>query len=458
MDAPRVRYATTSDGHAIAYAVSGAGPLLISIPAPPDNHIGFEWEQLDRRATVEAASRFRSVVRFDHRGTGMSDRDADDVSLAARVRDMEAVADAAGVEPLAILTGGHGVQVAVAYAVAHPERVTHLVAVNPFIIGHEFLPPEMLMMWRGILRTDFRMFTEAIGGQTFGWGNEEASRYGEYFRSCVSHEMAVRIYDDMVEIDLAELLPRVTTPTLVIRTQESGMSNPAAARRFAALIPGAKMAFATGRPVEGATPEILAQAGAFLGEDWEVPVEALIPAPAAARTPELSGLRIILFTDLEGHTAMMSRLGDAAGRNVLREHERITREALDAHGGSEVKTMGDGFLASFGSAQRALECASRMQRAFAAWRPAGVPEASEPLLRVRIGINAGEPIAEDDDLFGHSVIIAARVAGQATGGEILVANVVRELVAGKGFLLSDRGPLAMKGLDEPVRVWQLKWD
>ena len=457
MDAPRIRYATTNDGHAIAYAVSGSGPPLISVPAPPDNHIGLEWDQPDRRAPIEAMGRFRSVVRFDGRGTGLSDREADDLSLAARVRDMEAVVQALGSPRFAVLTGGHGAQVAAAYAVAHPELVTHLVLVNPFVTGEEFLPPDILMMWRGILRTDFRMFTEALGAETFGWGKEEGTRFGEYFRNCVSAEMAGRIYDEMSAIDLTGTLPLVQTPTLIIRTQESGMSNPAAARRFAALIPGAKMAFAAGRPVEGATPEILTQAGEFLGEDWSAPA----PAPAAAPRPRLreqSGLRIILFTDLEGHTEMMSRLGDAAGRGVLREHERITREALLEHGGSEVKTLGDGFLASFGSAQHALESAAQMQRAFAAWRPEGSPESGQQPLRVRIGINAGEPILEDDDLFGHSVIAAARVAAQAEGGEILVTNVVRELVAGKGFLLSDRGPLALKGLDEPVRVWQLKWD
>jgi len=148
---------------------------------------------------------------------------------------------------------------------------------------------------------------------------------------------------------------------------------------------------------------------------------------------------------------MMQRLGDERGR-VLREHERITRAALDAHGGVEVKTMGDGFLGAFSSAVRAVECAAALQRAFAAHAESG----GEPL-RLRVGINAGEPIAEDDDLFGAAVILASRIAAQARGGEVLVADVVRQLVAGKSFLFAERGATNLAGFPEPVRTWELLW-
>src|SRR5690606_17200333 len=111
-----------------------------------------------------------------------------------------------------------------------------------------------------------------------------------------------------------------------------------------------------------------------------------------------TAFRTILFTDIERHGELMRTLGDTAARQVLREHERITREALRQHGGSEIKSMGDGFLASFGSAQRALECAAALQRALAE-SDLGLSESSPMTrgLRVRVGINAGEPIAEDDD-------------------------------------------------------------
>ena len=183
----------------------------------------------------------------------------------------------------------------------------------------------------------------------------------------------------------------------------------------------------------------------------------------------------ILFTDIEGSTALTERLGDATAREILRQHERITREALKTHGGSEIKTTGDGFMAAFASATKALECAIAIQNATvraqqhregsryrdapsdvaAPLRPDGEPH-PEPI-RVRIGLNAGEPIAEDEDLFGTAVIVAARIAAEARGGEILVSDVVRQLVAGKGFLFNDRGEHVLKGFEDPVRVFEVQW-
>ncbi len=160
----------------------------------------------------------------------------------------------------------------------------------------------------------------------------------------------------------------------------------------------------------------------------------------------------ILFTDVEGSTALTQRLGDAKARELLREHERIVREALKGHSGSEVKTMGDGFMASFSSATKALECAIAMQRVFAERN-----ESAEEPIMVRVGLNAGEPIAEDDDLFGTAVNEAARITAAANGGEILVANVVRELAKGKDFLFADRGETSLRGFEDPVRLFEVRW-
>jgi class 3 adenylate cyclase len=172
---------------------------------------------------------------------------------------------------------------------------------------------------------------------------------------------------------------------------------------------------------------------------------------------------------------MMRRLGDEKGREVLREHERITREVLKAHGGTEVKTMGDGFMASFGSVTKAVECAVALQRAMeehnrgvGAQQLAGASSSAYDVarvaapLRVRIGLNAGEPIEEEGpdgraDLFGSTVILASRIAGKAEGGEILASLAVRELCSGKGFLFADRGDFVAKGFEEPVRVFEVRW-
>ena len=176
-----------------------------------------------------------------------------------------------------------------------------------------------------------------------------------------------------------------------------------------------------------------------------------------ASSPTLRRCLWGLSTDVEGSTALTGRLGDDGARDLLREHERITRDALAAHGGSEVKTMGDGFMMSFGSATKALECAIALQKAFTEHN-----ESTGEPINVRIGLNAGEPIAEDDpdgrgDLFGTAVNMAARIAVKAEGGEILVSNVVRELVAGKKFLFNDRGETEVRGFEGPVRLYEVSW-
>ena len=124
--------------------------------------------------------------------------------------------------------------------------------------------------------------------------------------------------------------------------------------------------------------------------------------------------------------------------------------------------MGDGFMASFTSATRALECAIAIQRAFAEHNESLLRQAqdthTEPVeVHVRVGLNAGEPIAEDEDLFGTAVILAARIAAKAEGDEILASDVVRQLVAGKGFLFSDRGDVVLRGFEDPVRLYEVRW-
>ena len=161
----------------------------------------------------------------------------------------------------------------------------------------------------------------------------------------------------------------------------------------------------------------------------------------------------IAFTDIEGSTALTQRLGDAKAQELLNDHNRIVRDALRAHGGSEVKHTGDGIMASFHSASHAIEWAVRVQRAVAA-RAEALPEAP---LRVRVGLNAGEPVVEARDLFGTSVQLASRICDKADAGQVLVSNVVRELAAGKGFLFSDIGAVEAKGFEEPVRLYEVRW-
>jgi class 3 adenylate cyclase len=217
------------------------------------------------------------------------------------------------------------------------------------------------------------------------------------------------------------------------------------ARHLAARIPDARFVLLEGT-----------QAAPYLGDSGAVihAIDEFLGSPKTeAREAQAAPFRTVLFTDVVGHTEMMRRLCDGAGREVLREHERITRETLKANGGTEVKTMGDGFMASFASVVKGVECAIALQQAFDAQNQ----ESGTENLSVRVGLNAGEPIEDEGDLFGSTVILAARIAGAAEGGEILASNVVRELCSGKPFLFADRGEHAMKGFDEAVRVYEVSW-
>jgi class 3 adenylate cyclase len=281
-----------------------------------------------------------------------------------------------------------------------------------------------------------------------GWAEgEQASRIASFIRDSTTPEALQLLLKSVGEFDVTALLPLVTPATLVLHRRQVPLPDVGLARGLASRIPDARLAVLEGDsifPMMGDTDAVFRAIDEFLGEGEE--------AAAGAEPPEAGAFRTVLFTDVEGSTAFTQRLGDAKARELLREHERIVREALKAHGGSEVKTMGDGFMASFSSATKALECAIAMQRAFAERNES----AEEPIL-VRVGLNAGEPIAEDEDLFGTAVNLAARVAAKAEGGQILTSDTVRGLVAGKKFLFSDRGETAIRGFEDPVKLYELSW-
>lgn len=163
-------------------------------------------------------------------------------------------------------------------------------------------------------------------------------------------------------------------------------------------------------------------------------------------------LRTILFTDIEEFTDLTRRLGDERAFDVRSEHDAIIRSAVDAAGGSLVKSTGDGMLACFQSVAKALECAIAIQRGVAS-----VVASTEAPIRVRAGLAAGEPVATGDDLFGLAVNLASRVCDACEPGAILVTSAVRELAAGKGFNWDDAGEHSFKGFDEPQRVYRLRW-
>lgn len=443
----RIRYCTTSDGVTVAYASVGEGPPVVYATGWP-THLEMEWETPSSRSFLEDLAQGCTTIRYDMRGTGLSDRDVADFSLDALTKDLEAVVDHAKLERFALVSlGVLAGPVAMTFAAAHPERVTRLVLSTPFVRGSELTTQE-----RQRAMIDY---ADEFGLPLFEFLDQPdadlaAQRDAQRRQQAAApRKVQAALLRTLFAIDVGGVLDRLTMPTLVFHGRTDRIVPFALGREIASRLPQAEFV-----PIKGMTTAAWAQSDVLVPE-----IRRFLELKSAARaTPAApaSGALTILFTDVAGSTALTQRLGDARARDVLREHERITREALKTHGGTEVKTMGDGFMASFSSAAKALECAIAMQKAFADYNAQVGAQHAAPL-HIRIGLNAGEPIAEERDLFGTTVQLAARICAQAEPGQILASNVVRELVAGKGFLFSDRGETALRGFEDPVRLYEVRW-
>ena len=442
-----MQYATTRDGVRIAFGVAGRGPWIVRAPGIPFTHCQLEWEEGSDFFDQLTAN--WSVVQFDPRGTGLSDRNAEDFSLEARMLDLEAVVDKLGLDTFALHGIGWNGPLAVTYALRHPERVSHLILDDSQARTADFMNvPEVRALDQ--LVEEWESFLEHMVFTFFGLGREQARPQLEYMRACVTQDVARRIFAAVQQDDVTDLLPRLSLPTLIVQHGGASKQNIEAARDMAARIPDARLVM-----LEGLAQDDMTKIVRAIGELMGTEIEIAPRLPEAAHGPA-AGVRTILFTDVVEHTGMMRRLGDEAGRAVLREHEELTRNALKRHGGDEVKTMGDGFMASFTSVTAAVECAVALQRAIEE-RNSNLDTGSGERVQVRIGLNAGEPIAEGGDFFGAAVIMAARIAGHAAGGEILASDVVRGLCAGKGFLFADRGESVLRGFEDSVHLYEVRW-
>ena len=167
------------------------------------------------------------------------------------------------------------------------------------------------------------------------------------------------------------------------------------------------------------------------------------------------GTVTLMFSDMQGFTPMTERLGDLKARDVIRAHNRIVRASLAAHGGYEVELYGDGFLLAFESARQAVLCAVAMQRDLARYSE----EHAEEPIRIRIGIHTGEVLRDADKFFGRTVILAARIAAQAEGGQILVSSLLKQLTESVGDVrFGDEREVSLKGISEAQTLVDVHWE
>ncbi|OGO52404.1 MAG: hypothetical protein A2148_05765 [Chloroflexi bacterium RBG_16_68_14] len=444
----QIRFCTTSDGVRIAYAVTGSGYPLVWLPGWL-SHAEIDWDIPILGERYHELTKDFMLLRIDKRGTGLSARRLGDYSREAWVRDVEAVVEHAKLKRFALAGYSEGGPIGVEYAVRHPRKVSHLITMGTGVLTGELAPEreELLAALVTIIRTNWGSAVKIMSDFFLGEDAplEDQQMFAAYQRqSADAEDAAAMLSVAPIVYDIAHLAPKVRVPTLVIHARGDRAMPIELGQRLAALIPGAAF-----KSVEGQHVPDRKQSA-----QMEAAIREFVLGTAASSASEApaapGGLVTILFTDIEGSTALTQRLGDAGAQELLRTHNTIVRDALKAHSGSEIKHTGDGIMASFPSASRALACAIAIQKAVEG-HSVGAP------LQVHIGLNAGEPVAEEQDLFGTAVQLARRICDKAEGSEILASDVVRQLAAGKGFLFSDRGEAALRGFEDPVRLYELRW-
>jgi class 3 adenylate cyclase len=439
MSEREIRYCTTEEGVRIAYCLEGEGPPLLALP--------FFVEAFSRdhyfppyRDFMKALSAGRTLIRLDWQNSGLSQRGVSTPGLAMAVSVVKAVVDNAGLTDVDVWASTVSGPIAIEFCVRHANVVRHLVLYGTFATPSDFMPLPAVEAIAHLAGTNWPLAAQAIADMT---GRrefpDESAKMADWYLESISADDAEAALRQGVTLDVGERLRDVRTPTLILHRVQDPTFPFACAEKLAEAIPNARLVPLDGKGhlfAYGDYQPIIRAVHEFLGD----------PGPKPDRANKVL---TVLFTDIVDHASMMQRLGDAKGRDVLREHERITRDLLKQHGGAEVKTMGDGFMASFGSVTKAMDCAIALQRAFDAHE-------GEPL-QVRVGLNAGEPIEEDGDLFGSTVIMASRIAAKAGAGEILIPEPLHHLLTGKSYLYDDRGETMLKGFEDAVRLYEVRW-
>jgi class 3 adenylate cyclase/pimeloyl-ACP methyl ester carboxylesterase len=431
---PTTRYAT-SDGASIAYHVAGEGGLDLLFVTGWITQIEHLWEAPANRRFLERLTTFGRLIMFDSRGTGLSERVIDGYSVEQEARDAIAVLDAAGSERAAVVTYAQGGLVGALLAADYPERIGALI------------------MYASVARTswapdyDWAMKAEereALAERNLAaWGEENSEAMSAWAPSMVddptlvawfarmqrlaaSPGEALVISRAMVDADVREALPRVRVPTLIMHRPKELVWDVRHSRYLADNIPGARYVELEGIdsfPFVGDSDAIIEEIEEFL--------------TGGRKGGELArALLTVMFTDICDATARASEIGDGRWRDLLAKHDEDVRKQLARFEGHEVKTVGDGFLATFqGPPSRALRCALAITSA-----------ADELGVQVRVGIHTGECELIGDDVGGMAVHIASRVSGLAGPSEVLVSGTVFGTVVGGPFSFEDRGFHALKGV------------
>ncbi len=429
MATPVTRYAKSGDVH-VAYQVFGSGPIdLVFVPGFV-SHIENYWDHPDLARWLLRLGSFARVIMFDKRGTGLSDRVSEVPSLDLRMDDVRAVMDAAGIERAALLGISEGGPLAILFAATYPQRCREMVLYGTFARS-SWITAELLQAY-------LRYTDQAWGsGRSLPmWAPSRQNDttlqqwWGRFERLCASPAAAMAVVRMVSQIDISDILSSVHVPTLVIHCTGDTLINVEHGRFLAEHIPGARLLELPGE-------DHLFFLHERIGEAIE---EFLTGSISAAESHRV--LATVLFTDIVGSTAQAEKLGDQRWHNLLDAHHTTVRRELARSRGHEIKSLGDGFLATFDGPARAVRCAC------------AIAEAVRPLdIQVRSGVHTGEIEIADKDVQGIAVHIASRISALAGPGEVLVSRTVKDLVAGSGLRFNERGKHSLKGLQEPMDLY-----
>lgn len=269
MDRPLVRYVSTGDGVSIAYWSLGQGPPLVQLPALPHSHIRMEWEIPEWRRGYELAAAERTMIRYDGRGTGLSQRDVDDFSLEAMIADLDAVLSDLHAEEVALFGVSNTCPVAIAYTARYPERVSDLILWCPVVDASVHRSNPMLQAARQVMETDWEMFSETVAHSLLGWSEPDAARrYAELIRAGITQKTALALVPALHTFNVWDEVPLVRCRTLVLHRPEMSLLPPGTAERVAATIPDAQLALFDGNssaPYIGDWRAIVRTIARFLG-------------------------------------------------------------------------------------------------------------------------------------------------------------------------------------------------
>jgi pimeloyl-ACP methyl ester carboxylesterase len=434
---PETRYAQSGEVN-IAYQVVGDGPLdLVFVPGFV-SHLDLQWAEPRVARFLDKLASFSRLILFDKRGTGLSDPVAAPAPLEDRMDDVRAVMDAAGSERAALFGLSEGGPMSVLFAATYPERTQALILCGTHPTGT--LDPDDNpggRRWVDMMQSA-RAATEHWGeGRALGLlapsADSERDRIGRgtFERSAASPQMAQTALDQVIETDVRDLLPNVRVPTLVLHRSEEFVPVEGA-RYMAEHIPGARLVVLPGMdhiPFYGDADGYAEEVEEFLTGARQAPPSDRI-------------LTTVMFTDIVASTERAAALGDARWRQLLDRHNELMRAELVHHRGREVKTMGDGFLATFDGPARGIRCAR------------AIADRVRTLdIEVRAGLHTGECELIGEDIGGMAVNIGARIGALAGANEVLVSSTVKDLVVGSGISFGDRGTQVLKGVPGEWRLF-----